>query len=495
MPARHGTAAVLRQEILVDGTPWETRVAVLEDGIVQTVQIEHAADDRGRVGNIYLGKVTRVLPGLQSAFVDIGQDKTAFLHVADLPVDAGLAEALPGPIEQRVFAGQTLLVQVQKDAVGGKGARVSMRVSLAGRLLVLLPHEHEFGVSQKIPVAERTALRARLALLLDAGDGCGFILRTQGEQATDEALLADATELRAAWARIADAAKRQPPKSLLHCDPSLLPRVLRDLVTEATAAVWFDDAAQLDAMTAFAERTTPGLRTKLRRHDGAQPLFEYRGVEAELRTALGRKVGLGAGGHLMIDQTEALTVIDVNTGAFVGQRHLDATVLRTNLEAARETARQLRLRNLGGIVIVDFIDMQSSAHQQAVLAELREALARDPVKTTVGPFSALGLVELTRKRTRESLAQQLCEPCPMCQGWGRMPSARTVAYQLLRAVEQQPASHSLAGLRVLAAPSVIDWLREHAETHLSALRSRLGVPIALSVDATLRPDDYAVLLL
>ncbi len=489
---------MLRQEILVNGSAWETRVAMLEDGVVQTIQIERTADTSGRVGNIYLGKVTRVLPGLQSAFVDIGQSKGAFLHAADLPVDVGSVSAQlvpPVPIEQRVFVGQTLLVQVVKDAAGTKGARVSMRVSLAGRLLVLLPHEHDFGVSQKIASTERIALRERMASLLEAGDGCGFILRTQGEQATDDALRADADELRVAWARIAEGALRQPPKKLLYRDPSLLQRVLRDLVTDATTAVWFDDAAQLSEMKAFAERTMPTHCAKLQHHDAPQPIFEYHGVEAELNTALGRKVGLPSGGHLVIDQTEALTAIDVNTGAFVGQRRLDATVLRTNLEAARETARQMRLRNLGGIVIVDFIDMQSDAHQQAVLAELRERLTRDGLKTTVGTFSALGLVELTRKRTRESLAQQLCAPCPACLGQGRVPTAQTVGYQVLRAIDQQPVADSRAGLRVIAAQSVVDWLQHHADAHLAVLRGRLGVPITLTVDPTLRSDDYAVVML
>ena len=493
--AQRSARALPRQEILVNGTAWETRVAVLEDGVAQSIQIERLEASSGLVGNIYLGKVTRVLPGLQSAFVDIGADRAAFLHVADLPVDSPSAQAAMMPIEQRVFVGQTLRVQVLKDAVGSKGARVSMRISLAGRLLVLLPHEHEFGVSQKIAPTQRVALRERLAALLEAQDGCGFILRTQGEQATDGALRADAAELRAAWAQIEDGAKRLPPKTLLHRDPSLLQRVLRDLVTEATAAVWFDEPGQLEAMTIFADRTMPELCSKLQRHDKAQPMFEHFGVEAELRAALGRRIRLASGGHLVVDQTEALTAIDVNTGAFVGQRQLEATVLCTNLEAAREAARQLRLRNLGGIVIVDFIDMPSVAHQQAVLAELRERLARDPVKTTVGTFSALGLVEVTRKRTRESLAQQLCEPCAVCEGQGHVPSARTVGYQVLRAIDRQMASDSVAGLRVMAPPLVVDWLQHHADVHLEALRQRLGAPIALLADTALRPEDFAVVLL
>ena len=495
--SRRRDAAPARREILVNGSPWETRVAVLEDGIVQTVQIENVADRGGLVGNIYLGKVTRVLPGLQSAFVDIGQAKGAFLHVADLPVDTNSAPTPtpPVPIEQRVYVGQTLLVQVLKDPVGTKGARVSMRISLAGRLLVLLPHEHEFGVSQKIARAERVELRERLPRLLDAGDGCGFILRTQGEQATDDELAADAAELRVAWAAIEDGAKRQPPKTLLHRDPTLLQRVLRDLVTDATAKVLFDSSAQWEEMIAFAERTMPDLKPRLQRYDEAQPIFEQHGVEAELRAALGRKVGLPSGGHLVIDQLEALTVIDVNTGTFVGHRQLAATILRTNLEAAREAARQLRLRNLGGIVVVDFIDMQSAAHQDQVLAALHEQLARDAVKTTVGPFSALGLVELTRKRTRESLAQQLCETCAACHGQGRVPSARTVSYKVLRTIDQQFVPDSMAGLRVLAAQPVVEWLHNHATIHLDALRSRLGVPITLLIDPSLRPDDHAVVLL
>lgn len=478
----------------MNGSAWETRVALIEDGVVQALHIERAQDGGGLVGNTYLGKVTRVLAGLQSAFLDIGLDKAAFLHVADLPAEVA-PDGAAAPIEQRVFVGQTLLVQVQKDAIGSKGARVSMRLSLAGRLLVLLAQEHEFGVSQRLPAAERAALRARLVELLDSGDGCGFILRTQGEHAADAELIADAAELRAVWARIQDAARRQAPKTLVHRDATLLQRVLRDLVSDTTSAIWFDARPQFDEMAAFAEHALPGAGAKLRLYDEAQPIFERHGIEAELYAALGRRVALPSGGHLVIDQAEALTVIDVNTGTFVGQRHLDATVLRTNLEAAREIARQLRLRNLGGIVIVDFIDMRSVAHQQAVLAELRTQLGRDHVKTAVGAFSALGLVELTRKRTRESLMQQLCEPCPACRATGHVLSARTVGHQILRVLARQPPAPDVSGMRVIAAAPVLDWLQAEGSVYLSALENLIGMPLTLVADSSAPPDRYDVVLL
>jgi ribonuclease G len=420
------------QDILINWAPQETRVAVVENGAVQELHIERALE-RGLVGNVYLGKVVRVLPGMQSAFIDIGLERAAFLHVADLnpgpKTDAPLV-----PIERQVFEGQTLTVQVIKDAIGTKGARLSSQVSIAGRLLVFLPHDNHIGISQKIGSAElRESLRARVTALAADGGG-GFILRTNAEEAGDEELADDIAYLRRTWATIRERALRQPPGTLLHQDLTLAERVLRDLANEQTAGIRIDSRMQYEALQRFGAEYTPGSVGKLELYRGERPIFDLFGIEEEIQRALARRVDLKSGGYLIIDQTEALTTIDVNTGGFVGARNFDDTIFKTNLEAAGAMARQLRLRNLGGIIIADFIDMTNEAHRQAVLAELKKQLSRDRTRTTVSGFTQLGLVEMTRKRTRESLAHMLCEPCPTCQGRGQVKTARSVCYDILREI-------------------------------------------------------------
>ncbi|MFO0445385.1 MAG: ribonuclease E/G, partial [Betaproteobacteria bacterium] len=378
------------QDILINWAPQETRVAVVENGAVQELHIERALE-RGLVGNVYLGKVVRVLPGMQSAFIDIGLERAAFLHVADLnpgpKTDAPLV-----PIERQVFEGQTLTVQVIKDAIGTKGARLSSQVSIAGRLLVFLPHDNHIGISQKIGSAElRESLRARVTALAADGGG-GFILRTNAEEAGDEELADDIAYLRRTWATIRERALRQPPGTLLHQDLTLAERVLRDLANEQTASVRIDSRMQFEALQRFGAEYTPGSVGKLEHYRGERPIFDLFGIEEEIQRALARRVDLKSGGYLIIDQTEALTTIDVNTGGFVGARNFDDTIFKTNLEAAGAMARQLRLRNLGGIIIADFIDMTNEAHRQAVLAELKKQLGRDRTRTTVSGFTQLGLV-------------------------------------------------------------------------------------------------------
>ncbi|MDO9089587.1 MAG: ribonuclease E/G, partial [Burkholderiaceae bacterium] len=442
----------MQQDILINWSPQETRVAVVENGAVQELHLERSLE-RGLVSNIYLGKVARVLPGMQSAFIDIGLERAAFLHVADVwhrqpegeaPSMVRNSQPLV-PIERQVFEGQSLLVQVIKDPIGSKGARLSTQVSVAGRLLVFLPQDDHIGVSQKIPPGQRDALRARLQALT-GGEG-GFILRTNGEDASDAELAEDIAYLRKTWARIREAALRQPPGSLLHQDLSLLQRVLRDLVSEETQSIRLDSREQFDSLLAFGREFMPAAAERLQLYKGERPIFDLYAIDEEIARALGRRVELKSGGYLIVDQTEALTTedvntggylifdqtealttIDVNTGAFVGARNFDETIFKTNLEAAQTIARQLRLRNLGGIIIVDFIDMESIDHRTAVLAELDKALARDHTRISVNGFTQLGLVELTRKRTRESLAQILCEPCPTCGGRGIVKTAQTVAY-------------------------------------------------------------------
>jgi ribonuclease G len=487
-----------QQDILINWSPQETRVAIVESGAVQELHVERTLE-RGIVGNIYLGKVARVLPGMQSAFVDIGLERAAFLHVADVWQRQSEGEP-PGrtgplvPIERQVFEGQALMVQVIKDPIGSKGARLSTQVSIAGRLLVFLPQDDHVGVSQKIPVHQRDALRARLQALVGPAGG-GFILRTNGEDASDSELADDIAYLRKTWARIREAAMTRPPGSLLHQDLNLLQRVLRDLVGEETPTIRIDSREQHALLTAFGEEFMPAAAARLSLYKGERPIFDLFAIDEEISRALGRRVDLKSGGYVIVDQTEALTTVDVNTGGYVGARNFDETIFKTNLEAAQAIARQLRLRNLGGIIIVDFIDMARADHREAVLAELRKQLARDRVKTMAGGFSQLGLVEMTRKRTRESLAHMLCEPCPACKGSGQVRSSRTVCYDILREILREARQFNPREYRVVAAPTVIDLLLDEESQHLAGLSDFIGKPISLQSDGSMGPEQYDIVLL
>ncbi|TSE35374.1 ribonuclease G [Tepidimonas charontis] len=486
-------------DILINWTPQETRVAIIEQGAVQEVLLERALE-RGLVGNIYLGRVQRVLPGMQSAFIDIGLERTAFLHVADLMPQIAArhaagreAEATP-PIERQVFEGQSILVQVLKDPIGSKGARLTAQISIAGRLLVFLPQDDHIGVSQKIPHAQREELRQRLQRLAGEGGG-GFILRTNAEDASDDELREDIAYLRKTWAHIRARALHEPPPALLYEELNLAQRVLRDLAGPLTRSIQIDAREQFVALQAFAQEYTPQVLERLTLYRGERPIFESYHVDEEIQRALGRRVELKSGGYLVIDQTEALTTIDVNTGAFVGARNFDDTVFRTNLEAAQAIARQLRLRNLGGIVVIDFIDMVRADHREAVLAELRKQLARDRVKTMVGGFSQLGLVEMTRKRTRESLSQMLTEPCAACQGRGRVRTTRTVCYDILREILREARAFNPREFRIVAAPQVVECFLDEESQHLAGLSDFIGKPISLQSDSAMTQEQYDIVLL
>jgi ribonuclease G len=499
----------MQHDILINWSPQETRVAVVENGAVQELHVERSLE-RGLVSNIYLGKVARVLPGMQSAFIDIGLERAAFLHVADIlgnraqdgdpgsrEQDAKLRErsAQPlVPIEKQVFEGQALMVQVIKDAIGTKGARLSTQISIAGRLLVFLPQDEHIGVSQKIPVKQRDELRERLQALVGPQGG-GFILRTNGEDAADAELSEDIAYLRKTWARIKDASVKLPPKSLLHQDLNLLQRVLRDLAGEGTQTVRLDSKEQFELLQNFGREFMPAAAAKLQLYKGERPIFDLYGIDEEIARALGRRVDLKSGGYLIVDQTEALTTIDVNTGGYVGARNFDDTIFRTNLEAALAIARQLRLRNLGGIVIVDFIDMGREEHREQVLAEFRKQLARDRVKTMVGGFSQLGLVEMTRKRTRESLAHMLCEPCVACQGSGQIKTARTVAYNILREILREARQFNPREFRVVASPKVVELFLDEESQHLAGLSDFVGKPISLQSETAMGQEQYDIVLL
>ena len=491
----------MQEDILINWSPQETRVAVVENGAVQELHVERTLE-RGLVGNVYLGKVARVLPGMQSAFIDIGLERAAFLHVADVwnpPAEGETISAARNaqtlvPIERQVFEGQALTVQVVKDPIGTKGARLSTQISVAGRLLVFLPQDDHVGVSQKIPPNQRDELRTRLQVLTQA-DGGGFILRTNGEDATDAELADDIRYLRRAWARIKEASVRLPPGSLLHQDLNLLQRVLRDLVSEGTQTIRVDSREQFELLQAFGQEFMPQAAGKLQHYKGERPIFDLFSIDEEIQKALGRRVELKSGGYLIVDQTEALTTVDVNTGGFVGARNFDDTIFKTNLEAAQAIARQLRLRNLGGIIIADFIDMAREDHRDAVLAEFRKQLQRDRVKTSAGGFSQLGLVEMTRKRTRESLAHMLCEPCAVCEGKGIVKTARSVAYDIFREILREARQFNPREFRVVASPKVIELFLDEESQHLAGLSEFIGKPVSLQSEAAMGQEQYDIVLM
>ncbi len=484
----------MNDEILINVTPQEIRVAVMQQGVVQDLHIERGSH-LGMVSNVYLGRVKRVLPGMQSAFIDIGLERSAFLHVADIWENHNNGDAAK-PIEKVLVEGQSLLVQTIKDPIGSKGARLSTQISIAGRLLVYLPQESNIGVSQRIEVeAEREQLRARLQQLLPNGHSGGYIIRTMAETASDKELLADIEYLDKLWLKLQQQAKTSPVPALLYQDLDISLRVLRDFVNEDTTRILVDSRETYQRMTAFVQDYMVGAVSRLEHYVGERPLFDLYGVEEEIERALSRRVNLKSGGYLIIDQTEALTTVDVNTGGFVGVRNFDDTIFKTNLEAAQVTARQLRLRNLGGIIICDFIDMDSQEHRDAVLEEFRKALARDHTRITMSGFSALGLVEMTRKRTRESLAHILCEPCPTCQGRGEVKTGQTVCYEILREIVREARQFNAREYRILASQQVIDLFLDEESQSLAQLSDFIGKPVSLQVETLYSQEQYDVILM
>ncbi len=487
----------MTHEILINVTPQETRVAMLEQGVVQELHVERASA-RGLVGNICLGRVARVLPGMQSAFIEIGLERAAFLHIADIweHRQNGHGGTDVRPIEKILHEGQQLLVQVVKDPIGTKGARLSTQVSLAGRLLVYLPQDSHIGISQRIEdEAEREMLREKLQHLLPQGHPGGFIIRTMAETATEREMQNDINYLTKLWGDLTARAREVPAPALLYQDLNLAQRVLRDMATEETARVLVDSRETFVKMQEFAREYTPAILERIHHHTGERPLFDLNGVEDEIEKALARRVDLKSGGYLIVDQTEAMTTIDVNTGGFVGGRSFDDTIFKTNLEASQVIARQLRLRNLGGIIILDFIDMENPEHRTAVLAELNRALEKDRTRLTVNGFTQLGLVEMTRKRTRESLAHVLCEQCPTCQGRGELKTARTICYDILREILREAKQFNAREFRILASQSVIDLFLDEESQSLAQLGDFIGKPISLQVESIYTQEQYDIVLI
>ena len=489
----------MAQEILINVTPRETRVALVENGVLQEVSIERERR-RGLVGNVYVGKVVRVLPGMQAAFVDAGLERTAFLHVNDIILPPPGAEGVPPRrsenISELLTEQQRILVQVVKDPIGSKGARLTTNITLPSRYLVLLPHQPSVGVSARIEdEAERARLKAIGQAFLDEGDENGYIVRTAAEQASEEALRADRDFLRKLWDSIRQRAEHAQPGTLVHEDLPLSLRSMRDLAAGEVEKVRIDSRENHQRLLDFCEQFLPEIAPRIEYYPGERPIFDLYGVEDELQKALERKVVLKSGGYLIIDQTEAMTTIDVNTGAYVGHRTLAETIFKTNLEAAQAIARQVRLRNLGGIIIIDFIDMLEAEHQRQVLRALEKALERDHAKTQISGVSALGLVEMTRKRTRESLEHILCQPCPTCMGRGSLKTAETVCYEIFREIMRAARQFEAKQLLVLAAQEVVDLMLDEESASVAQLEEFIGRPIKLQAEPLYTQEQFDVVLM
>jgi ribonuclease G len=487
------------EEILINSTPSENRVALVESGMLQEVWLERASHT-GYIGNIYKGVVSRVLPGLQAAFIDIGLDRTAFLHARDMvrhdPVatdDEAPAEPL---ISNLLRSGDQLVVQVIKDPLGSKGARLTTNISIPSRFLVLLPDSDVVGVSARIEEeVERNRLKGLVQILRDGSQGHGYIVRTNAEGVNDFALSADMVYLGKVWQAIKERSATAKPATCIFEDLSLPFRALRDLMHEDVDRVRIDSQEVLQQARDFARRFVPDWLDRIEEYSAERPIFDLFGVEDEIENALRPTVPLKSGGYLVFDQTEAMTTIDVNTGGYVGHRNLEETIYKTNLEAAQAIARQLRLRNLGGIIIIDFIDMLNEEHRRQVMRSLERTLARDHVKTAVSEISALGLVEMTRKRTTESLERRLCEPCPLCEGRGTVKSAETVCLEIFREIMRSSRQFDASKLMVLASPQVVERILDEQSVTVAELEELIGKSIQFQREDQYTPEQYDVVLL
>ena len=482
----------MSEEILINVTPQETRVALVENGVLQEVHIERARN-RGIVGNIYKGKVCRILPGMQAAFVDVGIDRAAFLQASDIRASNNHEAS---PIGELLHDGQEVVVQVIKDPIGTKGARLTTQLTLPARYLVYMPFSKHIGISQKIEDdAERERLRAAVKSAMGEDTDGGYILRTVAETVSEDELKTDIRYLRRAWQALQDRIAKEKAPALLHDDLPLALRAMRDLFKDQVEKVRIDSRETFQRAREFAREFIPEVVERVEYYPGERPIFDLYSVEDEIHKALERKVPLKSGGYLIIDQTEAMTTIDVNTGTYVGRKNLEETLFKTNLEAAQAIARQLRLRNLGGMIIVDFIDMADAEHQRQVLRALERALARDRAKTFVTELSPLGLVEMTRKRTRESLEHVLCEPCPGCAGRGMIKTAETVCYEIFREILREARQFGTDKYLVLAAPVVIDRLLDEEAPSLLKLQEFIGKTIELQAEPQYNQEEFDVILL
>ncbi|WP_395769118.1 ribonuclease G [Arenimonas sp.] len=490
------------EELLINVTPREIRVAVIENGLLQELHIERSSR-RGVLGNLYKGRVQRVMPGMQAAFVDIGLERAAFLHASDIVSPANqtfagesvVPETRPQPlITSLVHEGQEIVVQVIKDPIGSKGARLTTEISIPSRYLVLLPDSQVVGISSRIDDDnERQRLKQLVQTHADT-TGFGYIVRTNAEGIDAAYIEQDIAYLNRAIAVLRQRAKSHKVGECIYEDLSLPMRAVRDLLHARTATVLIDSHETFDKVQRFAQQLMPGLSDRIQHYSGERPIFDLYGVEDEIGRALDKQVPLKSGGYLVFDQTEAMTSVDINTGSFLGQKNLEETAYRTNLEAAQSVARQLRLRNLGGIIIIDFIDMHDPEHKRQVLRTLEKGLTNDHVKTTVYDFSPLGLVEMTRKRTIESLQRQLCEPCPACSGRGYIKTAETVIYEIFREVTRAVRQFEAERVMVMAAPKVVAKITEEESAAVAELEVFIGKDIRFQPDEQYAQDQFDVVL-
>jgi ribonuclease G len=492
----------MSEEILINITPMETRVAVVESGVIQDIHLERTAS-RGIVGNIYSGKVVRVLPGMQAAFVDIGAERTGFIHVSDImPLDNRGREdrsRQSDAIRDYLHDGKQVIVQVTKDPLGSKGARLTTQLSVSSRYLVLMPQTDHIGVSQRIDDrAERDRLQQLLKEALieeDMVDIGGFIIRTAAESVGLEELCTDLRYLKRLWVAVSRRGKAADRPALLYEDLALYFRTVRDLARPGLDRIRIDSEECFTRLQSFCSDYVPEVSNLLEHYRGERPLFDIHGAEEEIQRALGRKVELKSGGYLIIDQTEAMTTIDVNTGSFVGRKNLEETIFKTNLEAASMLARQLRVRNLGGIIIIDFIDMHDAEHQRQVHRALEKAMLRDPARNKITAISDLGLVEMTRKRSRESLEHMLCEECSECNGRGVLKTAETICYEIFREIMRDARAYENDTLMVLAAQGVVDRLLDEESVNVADLEEVVGKSISLRVEPSYGQEHFDIVLL
>ncbi len=484
-------------ELLINVTPSETRVALIENGVFQEVHVEREAK-RGLVGNIYLGKVIRVLPGMQAAFIDINLDKAAFLHASDIKSKLILNDDSPKDhvpdIRSLVHEGQLIVVQVVKDPLGTKGARLTTDITIAARYLVLMPNAEHVGISQRIEEIEERK-RLREIVLPYCGEEHGFIVRTAAEGAGDQELRHDAEFLRRVWLKVLERKARKQTQIAIYQDLSLAFRVLRDFVGTSLERIRIDSKLTFEQLGEFTQEFVPELAPVLEYYPGERPIFDLFDVENEIQRALHRKIELKSGGYLIIDQTEAMTTIDINTGAFVGHRNLEETIFNTNIEATQAIARQLRLRNLGGIIIVDFIDMLSEAHQKRVHHSLDVAMSKDKVKYSISGFSALGLVEMTRKRTRESLEHILCGECSVCKGRGHLKTVETVCFEILREIVRVNRAYDADKFIVYASSAVSESLINDEYHNLAELEVFIGKQIKIQTESLYNQEQFDVVMM
>ncbi len=504
----------MSKEILINSGVREVRAAVLTGGNVSELFIERL-NKKSVAGNIYKGKVVKVLPGMQSAFVEIGLPKAAFLHVADIHTanqdDISYEEAIINddenmchkelssmennesqhymPIQELISEGQEIIVQVTKDAIASKGARLTTHLTIPGRYLVLMPGYEHIGISRKIENEEERE-RLKDILISLKPEGMGLIARTVSDGLSREELAADLEYIKGVWAGVEQLKEKSNAPCLLYEDHNLIYKILRDVVTADTSRIFIDNKEDCDNMQRFLQTHLSDIDLKIEYYNGEEPLFDLYNVEIEVNRLLDKKVWLRSGGSIVIDQAEALTVIDVNTGKYVGRHNFDDTILKTNLEASKEIAHQLKMRNIGGIIIVDFIDMERVEDREKILSTLEQYLKEDRAKTSVVNISPLGLVEITRKRVRDSVIRMMSEPCPYCEGRGVIKSKITVCYEIMRQLSRLAMQNKGSSILIEAKEEVADLLLEHESEAIAEIEQRYNVSIEIQQNNSSTYDRY-----